>query len=65
MIYKGNLKGLRVRQGLTQEDLANILKISRSAYAKKENQKTRFFVEEAIEISKVLGVSIEEIFLNN
>lgn len=42
MHYKRRLKGLRVSKGLTQMDLANILNMPKSTYAKKENQKSTF-----------------------
>lgn len=65
MYYKRRLKGLRVSKGLTQMDLANILNMPKSTYAKKENQKSTFSIEEAIGVSKALGVSLEAIFINN
>lgn len=65
MSYKRKLKGIRVSKGFTQKDLAILINMSRSTYAKKENQKSTFSIEEAIEISKALGVSLETIFLNN
>ena len=65
MSYKRKLKGIRVSKGFTQKDLAILIIMSRSTYAKKENQKSTFSIEEAIKISKALGVSLERIFLNN
>lgn len=58
------LKRLRLRNGFTQESLANKANIKFSTYVKKENGITKFTVEEAFTISKILGCSVEDIFLN-
>lgn len=65
MNYKTNLKGIRVSRGLTQQDLAALINMPKSTYIKKENEESSFKIEEAIGLSKVLGVSVEAIFLNN
>lgn len=57
------LKRLRLRNGFTQEALANKANIKFSTYVKKENGLTKFSVEEALIISRILGCSIEDIFL--
>ena len=59
------LKRLRLRNGFTQESLADKANIKFSTYVKKENGITKFTVEEALIISKILGCSIEDIFLNS
>ena len=40
MFYKEKLKFLRERIGLTQNDIANIIKIDRKAYSHYENEDT-------------------------
>ncbi|MDU7966082.1 helix-turn-helix transcriptional regulator [Paraclostridium sordellii] len=63
MIYKNNLKGIRVSRGLTQGDLAKLINMPRSTYIKKENEKSYFNIKEAMKLSKVLNLSIDYIFL--
>lgn len=64
MIYKNNLKGIRVSRGLTQESLAKLINMPKSTYIKKENEETLFNIKEAIEIANVLDLGIEYIFFN-
>ena len=63
IIYKNNLKGIRVSRGLTQGDLAKLINMPRSTYIKKENEKSYFNIKEAMKIAKVLNLSIDYIFL--
>lgn len=56
------LKSLRATKGLKQEDMANLLGISRNAYHKKEICERKFTLEEARAISYFFNKSIEEIF---
>ncbi|WP_081015986.1 helix-turn-helix transcriptional regulator [Paraclostridium sordellii] len=63
MIYKNNLKGIRVSRGLTQGDLAKLINMPRSTYIKKENEKSYFNIKESMKIAKVLNLSIDYIFL--
>lgn len=58
------LKSLRVKQGLKQQDVANYLGITLSAYNYKENGKRKFNVDEAIKLARLLKCDIEDIFLN-
>ena len=63
IIYKNNLKGIRVSRGLTQGDLAKLINMPRSTYIKKENEKSYFNIKEAMKLAKVLNLSIDYIFL--
>lgn len=58
-----NIKKFRLEIGLTQERVAEILRMPKSTYASKENGQRRFSVEEAIELSEVLKKEIRDIFL--
>ena len=49
------LRGLRVEKQMTQQDIADKMGISRKSYALKENGKIKFTIQEAIELSIVLG----------
>lgn len=62
MIYKNNLKGIRVSKGLTQESLAKLINMPKSTYIKKENEETFFNIKEAKKIAEVLGLGVEYIF---
>lgn len=62
MIYKNNLKGIRVSKGLTQESLARLINMPKSTYIKKENEETFFNIKEAKKIAEVLGLGVEYIF---
>ncbi|MGL5755432.1 MAG: helix-turn-helix transcriptional regulator [Paraclostridium sp.] len=65
IIYKNNLKGIRVSRGLTQGDLAKLINMPRSTYIKKENEQSYFNIKEAMKISNVLNLSIDYIFLSD
>ncbi|CEI72507.1 MULTISPECIES: helix-turn-helix transcriptional regulator [Romboutsia] len=65
MGYKRNLKGLRVSKGFTQKEIAKLIHMSKVTYVKKENEKSSFTVYEALDLAKILGVSVESIFLGN
>ena len=59
------LKGILVEKNITQQELAQILKISVSALNFKINGKSDFSVTEAKRVSNILGKTIEEIFIIN
>jgi len=59
------LKGILVEKNITQQELAQILKISVSTLNFKINGKSDFSVREAKMVSKFLGKTIEEIFIIN
>lgn len=61
--YQNNIKQFRVREGLTQEELAKKINISRQMIGLIENNKTIPSVEIALKLSKVLKESIENLFL--
>lgn len=64
-MVKYNLKGLRAKRGITQEQMAEVLEITSSTYNRKENGLREFTIEEAKKISEFFGESIEEIFFAN
>ena len=59
------LKGILVEKNITQQELAQILKISVSALNFKINGKSDFSVTEAKRVSNILEKTIEEIFIVN
>lgn len=52
----------RVRQKLTQEDLAGMAEIDRSFLSYIENGRKNFSVEMLLKITKVLGISPSRLF---
>lgn len=48
----------------TQEDIANVIGISRSAYNYKELGKSDFFLKEAQLLAKYFEMSLDELFSN-
>ena len=59
------MKSIRESKGMTQDELANLLSMSRSWIEKVENGKVEPSLKLALRISNVLNVSIEEIFFLN
>lgn len=60
--YQNNIKQFRVREGLTQEELAKKINISRQMVGLIENNKTIPSVETALKLAKVLKEPIEHLF---
>ena len=56
------LKAARMSQGFTQDDMGELLGVSGSAYAKKEQGVTEFRMKEALVISDFLEEPLEKIF---
>lgn len=56
------LKSLRVKHNVTQKQIAKILKITPESYSNKETGKFNFTLEEALKISSLFGLPIEDIF---
>lgn len=60
---ENKIKVLRIEQGLSQEELAKEIKVSRQTINAIENDKYNPTLELAIKLSQRLNVSIEELFL--
>lgn len=62
------LKAERVAKGFTQQDLADALGISRTAYWKKESGDSDIGLEQFLKILQILGLSKQDLpifFANN
>ena len=59
---KNCIKQLRKEAGLRQEDMANVLGVSRQTIIAIENNKYNPTLELAMKIAKLLQRSVEEIF---
>lgn len=59
------IKKFRESLGMTQEEFAAIIGVSKVNYSKKENGKVKFSLNEAYQISNHFNKSIETIFGNN
>ena len=60
--YQNNIKQFRVREGLTQEELAKKINTSRQMIGLIENNKTIPSVETALKLAKVLKEPIEPLY---
>ncbi|MGX9756225.1 helix-turn-helix transcriptional regulator [Clostridioides difficile] len=58
------LKAVRVEVGLTQKQLAELIKMPLSTYRKKEQGQTQFTIKEAGKIACILNRNPTEIFFN-
>lgn len=54
---------LRMRNNLTQKELADLLNISEKQYGFKERGKSEFLMSEMFKISNYFDLSIENVFL--
>lgn len=61
-IFTERLKELRKEKGYTQEQMANILEIGQSTYAKWENDRTEPSFENLIKLADLLEVSLDWLF---
>lgn len=60
---KGNLKAAREKAGLTQDQMAELLKVSRITYNKMENGKTKLINEKLLLAAGYCNTAEEEIIL--
>lgn len=58
----GCLKALRIAAGKTQQDVAEVLNISRSAYALYETGKRQLSYESLLVLAECYGVSLDYLF---
>lgn len=58
-----NLKIFRVRKGLTQGELADIVGVRRETIMRLEKAQYNPFLKLAVDISRAVGAPIEEIFV--
>lgn len=57
-----NLKAYRETKGMTQQDLANQIGVRRETILHLENNRYNPSLEIALKISRVFGVSVEDLF---
>ncbi|MBS9779302.1 MAG: helix-turn-helix transcriptional regulator [Moraxellaceae bacterium] len=60
-----NIRAMREKQNLTQEEMADKLHMSTSGYAKIEQGKTKLFHEKLEHIAEVFGISIYQLMPPN
>ncbi len=58
MPLANRIKNIRETKNLTQEDVANIMEISASAYGQKERNANKITFENLLKIAKALDVTI-------
>ncbi|MCF2873937.1 MULTISPECIES: helix-turn-helix domain-containing protein [unclassified Tenacibaculum] len=62
-IITENIRLERLRKGISQDKMANLLQISQNAYSKIESGKTTLTIIRLHQIAKVLEISFEKLFL--
>jgi len=60
---KNNIRELRKKLGFRQEDIANILGVTRQTINAIENQKYNPTLELAMKLAKLLNTAVEELFI--
>ena len=60
---KNRLEGIRKEKGITQEELANALEVSRQTVGSLENGRYNPSIILAFKIARFFSLSIEEIFI--
>ncbi|WP_190285276.1 helix-turn-helix transcriptional regulator [Clostridium sp. JN-1] len=63
MLVNYKLKSLRVKNSVTQKELASLLHMSVSAYSRKEIGSRSFTISEAGKLAVFFNTTIEDIFL--
>jgi DNA-binding XRE family transcriptional regulator len=56
------LKARRVKMGLSQTDMAQMINMRKKDYSAGEDNKKEFKMKSMIQISKVTGMSMEDLF---
>lgn len=56
------LRAARLAAGLTQEEMGKKLGLTMAGYRQKEVGERKISIEEAVKISKILHMSLDEIF---
>lgn len=59
---KNNIKELRKELGLRQEDLANLLNVTRQTIIAVENDKYNPSLELAMKLARLLNTTVEDLF---
>ena len=62
MIYGNQLKSLRIREGITQQHLADLIKVDKSLYSRYEKEIQLIPIKHLITISNFFNVSLDFIF---
>ncbi|MCW3162184.1 helix-turn-helix transcriptional regulator [Chryseobacterium oryctis] len=65
MATKTKLQETRIKKGLSQEQIANMLGMTQSNYSRKENGSSKISQREWEKLSKTLEVPMEDIFEND
>ena len=60
---KDNIRKARMRKGLSQQEVADALEITRVAYANLEKGRVRIVNEHISALASLLGISLEELLL--
>lgn len=60
-----NIKSCREKRGKTQDDIANIMEITKQTYLKIENNPMNYSINKLNDVANAIGCNIDEFFLKN
>lgn len=60
-----NIKSCREKRGKTQDDIANIMAITKQTYLKIENNPMTYSINKLNDVANAIGCNIDEFFLKN
>lgn len=60
-----NIKSCREKKGKTQDDIANIMEITKQTYLKIENNPMNYSINKLNDVANAIGCNIDEFFLKN
>ena len=60
-----NIKSCREKRGKTQDDIANIMEITKQTYLKIENNPMNYSINKLNDVSNAIGCNIDEFFLKS
>ncbi|MFD1887502.1 helix-turn-helix transcriptional regulator [Paenibacillus wenxiniae] len=56
------VKAARVNAGMSQEEVAKHLGLSKNGYTRKENGQSKFYIDEIVSLSDLFNVKLENFF---
>lgn len=60
-----NIKSCREKRGKTQDDIANIMEITKQTYLKIENNPMNYSINKLNDVANAIGCNIDEFFLKS
>ena len=60
-----NIKSCREKRGKTQDDIANIMEITKQTYLKIENNPMNYSINKLNDVANAIGCNIDEFFFKS